>query len=227
MSTLTETSALIIFAREPKLGKVKTRLAKDIPSKDVLTLYQAFVRDIIELGRSVRCQSKYLFYHGHSAHIPFLRKYAREFDLRKQYGADLGERMRRSLGFAFKAGATKAVIIGTDCLTLDKKLLEEAFEKLEQNDYVLGPAKDGGYYLIGTRCRDASVFQKIPWSTHRVLQKTLKRINSLKGTLAVLPEHEDLDDYPALKRFVRFRREKPLPRFTHQALKKCDLLGDI
>ncbi|NJP11900.1 MAG: glycosyltransferase [Leptolyngbyaceae cyanobacterium RU_5_1] len=112
-----------------------------------------------------------------------------------QGDGDLGARMARSLQPAFSAGVTQIVIIGTDCPQLDAVLLEQAFEALHQRDLVLGPATDGGYYLIGVRRFVPELFAGIAWSTPDVLQQTVAIAQKLGLAIAYLSTLSDID-YP-------------------------------
>ena len=103
--------------------------------------------------------------------------------------------MARSLQAAFSAGVTRAVIIGTDCPELDADLLQAAFEKLDSHDLVLGPAIDGGYYLIGMGRFIPDLFMEIAWSTAEVFAKTVEIAKRLELAIALLPKLSDID-YP-------------------------------
>ncbi|MBI4007873.1 MAG: TIGR04282 family arsenosugar biosynthesis glycosyltransferase, partial [Planctomycetes bacterium] len=147
-------NALLIFLKYPEAGKVKTRLAKKIGDKKAAKLYRLFVEATIK--RTLDNNGRYeqlLFY------TPVERKSEIESwigrsvvtpPLQPQIGAELGERMLNALKTSFSSGAKKAVIIGTDSPRVDKEIIYEAFYLLKENDVVIGPTIDGGYYLIGT-----------------------------------------------------------------------------
>jgi len=192
-------TALVIFAREPKKGKVKTRLARDLPVHLVLRLYRAFVQDVLNLAQKVQCSQRFIFYAGTGASIPFLRRFARRFHLKRQTGKDLGIRMYNAFVRCQREGFEKVVLIGTDCLTIKPQDIDRAFQKLSQYDCVLGPSRDGGYYLIGIKDPKKAMFDHIPWSTEDVLKKTLKKAKQLRYKTYLLPCKEDIDTISNLK----------------------------
>ena len=151
-------------------------------------------RLLLEKTRSaaLRCGAeKWLWY---SEHIEDGDEWpAGEFLKKVQTGRDLGERMEAAFSEAFAAGASKVVIIGSDCPELDAEMLEAAFDALDRNDFVLGPTPDGGYYLLGMKHTDDSVFRGIAWSTDAVRNATLQKIAAAGKTCALLPDLPDID----------------------------------
>lgn len=192
-------TTLIVFAREPVLGKVKTRLQKDLPASTVLRLYKSFLGDVLRTAAGVTCSRRVIFYTG-ARSIPFLRRFKRDFSFSRQRGKDLGERMHRAFLQSQKRGSKKTVIIGTDVPDLQGKDIREALAKLETHDVVLGPCRDGGYYLIGLKKPDKRLFFGIPWSTDKVLQETLKRTQRLGKKICLLKQRNDIDTYADLKK---------------------------
>jgi len=176
-------SALIVFAREPKDGKVKTRLSKDLPLSTVTKLYKAFVKDVLKTAKEAKCDERFVYYAGSSASITFLRRSSRTFTLKRQEGKDLGERMHRAFEFCQRSHFDKIVIVGTDCVTLTKQDIEKALKKLEAYDCVLGPSRDGGYYLIALNFSNSMLFKGIQWSTSLVLKQTLQKARQLDKTI--------------------------------------------
>jgi len=183
--------ALIIFAREPRLGRVKTRLARDLPPERVLALYNALVQDTLALASGLSCQ-RYLFYTG-SRTIPVLSRYAPAFELIPQSGADLGIRMRRAFRRVFRRGARKAVIIGTDCPFIRPVEVRRAWRILETRDCVVGPSRDGGYYLLGLREEQPGLFEGIRWSSPEVFRQTLGRLRRAGLSYRCLARASDID----------------------------------
>jgi len=120
-------SALIIFAREPKDGKVKTRLCKDLPFPVVTRLYEAFIKDVLKIALKTKCDERFIYYAGSGSSIPFLRRSANDFKLKKQTGKDLGERMYKAFVQCRKKHFERIVIVGTDCVTLTKQDIERAY----------------------------------------------------------------------------------------------------
>jgi len=227
-------TALIVFAREPKLGKVKTRLQKSLPAPYktiastgpaavVLQLYKAFIKDVLNIAQAVGCDQKFIYYAGSGHAIPFLRQFGKQFLLKHQAGKDLGERMHRAFMYCRKQGFDKMVVIGTDCLTIKPRDIDRAFQKLTQHDCVLGPAKDGGYYLIGLKEPEWAMFDHIPWSTAEVLTKTLKKAKQLRYKTYLLPRKEDID---TLRNLQTCRNEIEKLKYLHntiEVLRSCKI----
>ncbi|MBI4369894.1 MAG: TIGR04282 family arsenosugar biosynthesis glycosyltransferase [Elusimicrobia bacterium] len=138
-----------------------------------------------------------------------------------QHGADLGSRLTKAFKHAFQSGAKKVIIIGSDTPHLDPKDISEAFNLLGSRDAVLGPAKDGGYYLIGLKSPNPALFNGISWSTSQVLKQTLERINHQKLSLGLLPSYSDIDTPADLEMLERLSRNGHANKFlcTSQALR--------
>jgi rSAM/selenodomain-associated transferase 1 len=181
--------ALLIFIKNPERGKVKTRLAATVGDERALRIYRALLKYTRNLALEVASE-RYLFY---SRFIEENDEWSsRQFHKKLQEGEDLGERMYRA--FAVTLGRHgKAVIIGSDCPTLTPAIVEEAFRRLDDHDYVIGPARDGGYYLLGMRELRPELFRDIPWSTDQVRSLTIDRIKERGQTYFLLPELSDID----------------------------------
>ena len=183
-------TTLIIFIKNPKLGKVKTRLAVTVGDEKALSIYKKLLDFTQKLAISLPCE-RLLFY---SDEIETNDNWSNIFfQKNKQHGNDLGERMKNAFQKTLLT-SKKAVIIGSDCAELTKEILENAFDALEKNDFVIGPAEDGGYYLIGMNYFEPSVFENINWSTEEVLPKTLEKIAHLERKVALLPTLSDTDN---------------------------------
>lgn len=183
-------NTLLIFIRNPQLGKVKTRLARTLGNEEALRIYQILLEKtrLAALGCAAERWLLYSdFVDEQDAWLP------ESFQKQTQSPGDLGERMEAAFKKAFEAGASKVAIIGSDCPELSGEVLEQAFALLDSNDFVLGPVPDGGYYLIGMRAFDPSVFQGIEWSTESVREKTLEKIASAGKSCAFLPLLTDVD----------------------------------
>ncbi|MGL4596510.1 MAG: TIGR04282 family arsenosugar biosynthesis glycosyltransferase, partial [Bacteroidia bacterium] len=162
--------ALVIFQKNADLGKVKTRLAATLGDEKTMQVYQTLVNHThrVACGTDAR---KWLYYSD--------RKEAGwqaqpDYTICVQSGKDLGERMCHALGDVFASGVDQALIIGTDCPELKAEILQEAFEALTMYDLVVGPADDGGYYLLGMNRLYATLFSHKKWSTDSVLSDTLQ-----------------------------------------------------
>ena len=164
--------ALIIFAKIPEAGKVKTRLAATIGNEAALEVY----KQLLILTASVTIglpMDKFVFYSDHIIHQDTWEE--KFFSKRVQLGKDLGQKMDNAFEDLFERGYSKIVIIGTDCPELNAGIITNAFTFLDTRDVVIGPAQDGGYYLLGMNQSHTTLFQDIPWSTSSVLKETIDR----------------------------------------------------
>lgn len=107
--------------------------------------------------------------------------------------------MQKAFSVGFNQGYKNIIIIGSDCIDLTTSIIENAFSCLQHNDFVIGPAKDGGYYLLGMNKEHIQVFENKKWSTVSVYRETIADFKSLEGTYAVLPELSDIDEVTDLK----------------------------
>jgi len=112
----------------------------------------------------------------------------------KQHGNSLGERMNNAFNNVFEKKYSKAIIIGTDCPALTEKVINDAFEKLNNYDVVIGPANDGGYYLLGMKKLHQQLFKNINWSTETVFDATINICNNLNLSYCLLPVLNDVDE---------------------------------
>ncbi|MBL7798188.1 MAG: TIGR04282 family arsenosugar biosynthesis glycosyltransferase [Saprospiraceae bacterium] len=191
-------SVLLIFIKNPVLGKVKTRLARTVGDAEALRIYLLLLEKTRLAALGARAERR-LYY---SDRIEAGDVWAgADFKKYMQHGPDLGARMAGAFRQSFADGADRAVIIGSDCPELDGVLLNEAFSLLERHDFVLGPTPDGGYYLLGMRAFEPSVFEGIAWSTESVRAATLEKIGGLGKTCALLPERSDVDTEADWRKF--------------------------
>lgn len=199
----TSKKAIIIFTRNPELGTCKTRLAKTIGNEAALNIYKFLLQHTAETTKPITAD-KFVFY---SEKIKKEDLWDDSIFIKKlQKGDDLGERMENAFIDLFKSGYQKVIIIGSDLLDLKANQINEAFEKLNTQEVVFGPAKDGGYYLLGLSKYQACIFQNKPWSEDHLLDVTLKELGqknvsfTLLETLNDIDTFEDLKDYPQLKK---------------------------
>jgi hypothetical protein len=181
-------STLIIFVKNPIPGRVKTRLAKDIGNTKAVQVYKKLLECTLDAIRPLTVDKS--VWYGDSVNEDDLWN---GFIKHQQPEGDLGHRMAVAFEQSFEHSA-KVCIIGSDCPDLSTGILEEAFASLDHHDFVIGPAKDGGYYLLGMRSFNPAVFESVEWSTSQVLQETLAHIKALKRTYHVLKELRDIDD---------------------------------
>ncbi len=181
--------AICVFVKTPQVGKVKTRLAKSVGDEAALDIYLQLLRHTA----SVIHTSGYDAHIYYSDHIPEREDIFKHIASKAtQNGKDLGKRMDNASANLLST-YEKAVIIGSDCGQLTADIIKEAFYALDLVDLVIGPARDGGYYLIGMKQPDPTLFNDIEWSTSKVLLKTLERANDKKYELAILPTLRDVD----------------------------------
>jgi rSAM/selenodomain-associated transferase 1 len=196
------TRRLLIFVKYPKPGVVKTRLAASLGGFQASALYRNFVLDVLDTVRAAGAPFTVCF--DPPAAAGCIRQWLGEdLSFAPQRGGDLGERMRNAFEDAFAAGADDVVTIGSDVPDLPAGVLNDAFRSLEGHDAVLGPAKDGGYYLIGfTRNAFlAEAFQGIAWSTGTVAGRTLDILRRHDRQVGLLPVLADVDTIDDLRRF--------------------------
>jgi len=181
---------LLIFTRNPELGKVKTRLAKTVGDESALEIYKFLLKRTKDVSSKVS-SDKAVYYsvcirNNDIWDEDMFQKY-------QQIGDDLGVRMLNAFKNGFNSGYQKVMIIGSDLYDLSSKDIESAFGLLDHNDVVIGPAKDGGYYLLGMKNLHKNVFFNKNWGTETVRKDTLKDLVNLKVKL--LEEKNDIDVY--------------------------------
>lgn len=181
-------SALLIFVKNLERGKVKTRLAAAVGDDGAYRIYK-YLRDYTYQAAAGVAADKYVWYSdfpeeddGHSYH--------REV----QSDTDLGERMQNAFAKVFGLGFGKAVIIGSDNLEITSAIINEALDLLDETDVVIGPASDGGYYLLGMKALHPQLFTAIAWSTGQVYGTTVNRINQMGLSYQNLIELRDIDE---------------------------------
>ncbi|MCP3931543.1 MAG: glycosyltransferase [Bacteroidetes bacterium] len=201
MNRKVKDTLLIVFARNPVLGKVKTRLAAGIGEKRALEVYKDFIHLVYEVSNALPFDKAVFF-----TEFPE-KKWFPGYKRVLQSSRNLGESMKDSFRWAFEKKYKKVYLIGTDCPYLTKYLLEEVNKQLDTHDFVLGPAEDGGYYLIGMNDYTTEVFDNVEWSTSSVLQTTLGIIKSLGKTCHLLPKLNDIDTMEDWMRYEGEERE--------------------
>lgn len=180
---------LVVFIKNPVYGRVKTRLAASLGNEQALAIYQQLLAHT--RAQALACAAERLLFYSDT--IDEQDEWpAAFFTKHQQQGADLGARMAHALGQAL-AGAQQAVLIGSDIPGLSAGILAQAFTALDTHDFVLGPATDGGYYLIGMRQLQPSIFENIEWSTATVFAETSRRIAALPASCYLLPTLSDVD----------------------------------
>ncbi|MCI1267750.1 MAG: TIGR04282 family arsenosugar biosynthesis glycosyltransferase [Saprospiraceae bacterium] len=191
-------NALIIFIRNPFLGKVKTRLAHSLGAEQALTIYTKLLKITREQSILVNAQC-YLYYSDHIEQDAWSEN---TFIKRVQFGEDLGARMANAFNEVLQTHS-KAIIIGSDCPYITGQIIDHSFHLLSNNDVILGPAKDGGYYLLGMKSTSPSLFVSMPWSESNLYEKTIEKLNQLNYTYTSLIKMEDIDTEEEWNRYVQ------------------------
>ena len=189
----------MILTRNPELGKCKTRLAAKVGDETALEIYKFLLDKTVSFTKNLEAE-KWVYY---SEEILENDIWSSDVYQKKlQTGNDLGERMLNTFKEGFQAGFENIIIIGSDMYHLKQSDLENAFSKFRNHNYVVGPAEDGGYYLLGMNSLKTDLFQNKDWGTNTVLQDTLSDIKNEK--VALLDGKNDVDYYEDIKDIKTF-----------------------
>ncbi len=183
-------SRLIVFIKNPEIGKVKTRLAKSIGDQGAYKVYQLLIRHTKQVIAQLNVPTA-IYY---SSYIDESDSWANNPTKYVQAKGDLGFKMSHAFKDSFEIGMQKTCIIGSDCLMLQPHHIRSAFKALDDAQVVFGPAKDGGYYLLGMNQYYPALFKNIPWSTSEVLRESLKIANNLNCSYQLLETLSDVDE---------------------------------
>lgn len=192
---------LLIFTRNPELGKCKTRLAATIGDQAALEIYQFLLGHTARITSDIKAD-KAVFYSNSivTEDVWDPKNYLKKV----QEGNTLGARMEHAIQWAFEEGYQKIMLIGSDIYDLSPEDLEMAFEALDRSNFVVGPASDGGYYLLGMTKFREDIFRNKAWGTDTVLQDTLE---DLQGeSVYLLPERNDVDVYEDIRGIDVFKK---------------------
>lgn len=202
----TSSKLLIIFTKNPELGKCKTRLAATIGDKASLEVYQILLDHTVKVTQSLNMHKRVYY----SEEIWEEDRWDSNYYSKKvQQGKDLGERMEHAFQQGFMDGYQKIVIIGSDLYDLETKDIEVAFLALDAHEVVIGPAQDGGYYLLGMKQLKPELFQNKNWGTSSVLEDTLANLQT--DSYLLLETRNDIDVYEdlvSIKAFQPFLKSK-------------------
>lgn len=185
---------LLILTRNPELGKCKTRLAAKVGDKSALDIYKFLLDHTVSFTKDLKVE-KWVYYSESIWENDIWDN--KVYQKKLQKGKDLGERMMNAFREGFQAGFENIIVIGSDMFHLNQSDLEEAFSKFKDHNYVVGPAEDGGYYLLGMKSIKPELFQNKNWGTDTVLQDTLSDIKNEK--VALMDEKNDVDYYKDIK----------------------------
>jgi rSAM/selenodomain-associated transferase 1 len=193
--------ALIVFTRNPELGRCKTRLAATIGDKSALDVYRFLLDHTVKITSSLSADV-YVYYSEKIREIDIWDTSI--FRKKQQQGLDLGAKMQHAFTEVFGMGYQKAIIIGSDMYDINTQDLEDAFLTLEHNNFVVGPAQDGGYYLLGMKQLKTSLFKNKKWGTTTVLSDTLQNLTLEK--VSILPEKNDVDYFDDIRDIAVFEK---------------------
>ena len=212
-SRLTPHAALVIFAKAPIPGEVKTRLCPPLTPDEAATLHGSFVLDMLERTKLAVAKLQLPFHRylvcAPSSELVFFKIMEERQGVRllDQVGEDLGQRMHRAFVDLFAKGYTQVILVGTDVPTLPLSIYQEALAMLSRSDVVLGPALDGGYYLIGLKQPREQLFTGVPWSTDQVLAVTQQKAKTLGLSVSLTTTWRDVDTITDLQSLITECRE--------------------
>lgn len=183
-------NVLLIFIKNPERGNVKTRLAKTLGEQAALEVYRQLLTHTRNVTKSLQCRRQ-LWYSDYIDNGDSWEK--KHYEKKLQKGNDLGERMKDAFRRAFGEGAERVVVIGSDCAELTSEHIRNAFRELKRHEIVIGPSRDGGYYLLGMTAFYPALFEDIPWSTSGVYDETVARIKERGRSYEKLALLNDID----------------------------------
>jgi rSAM/selenodomain-associated transferase 1 len=193
---------LMIFVKNPVLGKVKTRLASTVGAENALTIYLKLLEHTESVVTPIEA-NKAIFYSDEIQEFDQFNELKYKKYLQK--GEELGEKMQHAFRLAFSKEYNKVLIIGSDCYQISTQIIEDAFQSLDEKDMVIGPAEDGGYYLLGMKSFHPKFFTDKRWSTENVMLDTLLDIKNMGLSYHLLPTLSDVDyeeDLGDLKKLI-------------------------
>lgn len=195
---------LIILLKAPRPGEVKMRIAKTTGAAKACAVYREMVEVLLRSLDSLRgVQLRFAPDDASDEMTPWLHK---GWSAEAQGEGDLGQRLERAFGDAFASGAQRVVVIGSDCPEVGAEDIRAAWKELKSHDLVIGPAVDGGYWLIGLRAPQPELFREMAWSSDQVLAQTLTRAKSLGLRIQLLRILADIDTEADWNAYVRERR---------------------
>ncbi len=228
--------SLLLFARLPVAGKVKTRLLPRYTPEEALQLHRALLSDSLDLlnrAAAAASAAPFLYWSEEGTLDAEISGRMGAATRALQHGSDLGERLARAFQERLAAGSRQVVVLASDTPHLPDERILRAFQALEREEVVVGPARDGGYYLIGASRLHPELFRSIPWGTGQVFRETLRRARKEKISLASLPDWEDIDlpeSVAALWKEI-LHREKTgggeVPRATDRLLRRWMREGKV
>ncbi|MBT0663518.1 TIGR04282 family arsenosugar biosynthesis glycosyltransferase [Geobacter pelophilus] len=201
-------NALLIFAKWPEPGKVKTRLSPPLETHEATELYRCMLLDTLENSADIIGTSRMIFFDGEPGRSADFKLLAPDAEVVVQEGDDLGERLANAFAKAFAFGYRSVAVVGTDSPHMPVARISEAFHLLNSQcaDVIFGPSEDGGYYLVAMNSLNPGVFADIPWSSQDTLARSLEKTESLGLSPALLATGFDLDTVADLLRLKQEAR---------------------
>ena len=208
------TKLLVVVAKEPVPGKVKTRLSPELSPAIAADLYRCFLHDRIQESSTLNEVDRAIAYTPEDARETFTTLALDGFKLFAQQGKNLGERLNNIFLEKLTHGYKAVSIVDSDSPDLPKSIIKESFHLLssKQAEVVFGPCRDGGYYLVGMRKPHPELFRDIPWSTENVLSVTLKKARKMGLNVKLLSAWNDLDTFEDLLEFYTKYKDRPLSK---------------
>lgn len=214
-------SAVLVFAKLPEPGRVKTRLLGALSPEQAAEVHRACLEDTVaQVSRVPGCQRCLWVAARPNQARELARELAldREWRVEVQHGRNLGERLHRAFASLFQLGCRKVVVVGTDTPWMGRERILRALAWLDTADVVLGPTADGGYYLIGARRLVPQMFRRMPWSTSQVFEAALRALAKARASYRLLPRDFDLDRPEDLERAAQLlcRNAAGAPRLARR-----------
>ena len=205
-----QTSLLMVFVRNPQLGTVKTRLATTVGDKVALEIYIELMRHTAEVTHKVSADKKVFYSEKIEQHDVWTEM---NFSKALQTKGTLGQRMENAFRTAFEKGYKKVLIVGSDLYSLKTSHIEKALHQLDKKEVVIGPAQDGGYYLLGLKKNLPALFYNKSWGTSTVLKETLNDLK-LKSIFLMEPLN-DIDNFEDLKKETKLLKKLNIDAKTY------------
>jgi len=190
-----------VCAKYPEPGRVKTRLARDIGDAGAMRVYKTIAEMVLRKTAPDKGDYRRILFYSPSAMKGRFEEWLPGERLLPQRGRDIGEKMKNALMDLLTRGAEKAAVVGVDLPDLDRDIIKQSFLELDSADIVIGPALDGGYYLIGMKMLFPELFRGIPWSSDKVFEETIETIHKLKLNCSILGPLSDVDTVEDLRKF--------------------------
>ena len=206
-----QTSLLMVFVRNPKLGTVKTRLAITVGDKMALEIYMELMRHTAEVTQKLSADRKVIYSEKIEKYDVWTEM---SFSKALQTKGTLGQRMENAFSSAFEQGYKKVLIVGSDLYSLKASHIEKALEQLDKKEVVIGPAQDGGYYLLGLNKKLPALFYNKNRGTSSVLKETLKDLRT--KSVALMEPLSDIDDFEDLKQETELLKKLNIDVKTYQ-----------